>query len=58
MVQKGLKKGGLIFIVMALLIEKRLIKVFKKMYPTESKIYVVAGNGSHVVVTHEIFINL
>ena len=57
MVQKGLKKRGFNFLVMALLIEKRsppLIKV-RKMYFKELKISVIVGNESRVVVSHQIF---
>ena len=54
--QKNFKKGLIIFLKLALLIEKRspsLIKV-KKVCFIEFKICVVAGNGSRVVITHQI----
>ena len=53
-----LKKEALIFLMMVLLTEKRsppLIKA-KKIYLIEFKMYVIAGNGSHVVVSHQIFL--
>ena len=54
-----LKKGALIFLLLATVIEKRkppLIKVLRKMYHREFKTGVVVCNESRVFVTHQIFI--
>ena len=56
MVQTGLKKGGHNFSYESTPhCEKESSVHERKMHLIEFKICVVAGNGSHVVVTHQIF---
>ena len=57
MVQKGLKKGGLICLVMVFLIGKRSPSLtrIKEICRIEFKIRTVAGKGNRVDVTHQIF---
>ena len=59
LLKQVLKKGTIIFLMIAFLTEKRsppLMKVhLRKMHHIEFKICVIAGNGSRVVVTTQIF---